>query len=398
MARRVVFEGVTHDFPDDATDAEVAAVLEAASYKPDSPLLHQPNEQETSPEPTMLGGGLHEMLKSAAHPETLGDVASLLLPTGIGIGVNAIGEYAGTLKRAYKTAPTLRKIPQTMFRMLKEDAFPPAVSDADKMLGRTGSAMQTLPATPKPTSRFDPVDAMFQSARDAPSNARGGTTPARPMPAMAAEAEAPIAHGLSAEQRAELVRQHYSPEMIARIEEGLGAAPSTPPMTRGTLRMNPEKPPVTVDEASLPQSWRDRPSPLGPLDTGTVGASWRDTPHPLDPQRVDIGAEKTGRAVGMSKQEVRDVATPILGAEPGAASPILPEGALKNIIDKLKSLPPGGPEREAYVATATSGKAQWQIENIRRTLEHLGLIVPVAATGGAMFRDALIQRLNGGSQ
>ncbi len=98
----------------------------------------------------------------------------------------------------------------------------------------------------------------------------------------------------------------------------------------------------------------------------------------------------------MTKQEVRDVATPILDAKPGEASPILPEGVLERIIDTLKKLPRGGPEREAYVARATSGKAQWQIENIRRTLEHLGLLVPVAAAAPSL-RDEVMKRLSGGS-
>jgi pyruvate/2-oxoacid:ferredoxin oxidoreductase beta subunit len=41
-------------------------------------------------------------------------------------------------------------------------------------------------------------------------------------------------------------------------------------------------------------------------------------------------------------------------------------------------------QREAYVARATSGKAQWQIENIRRTLEHLGLLVPAGVAAGGL--------------
>jgi pyruvate/2-oxoacid:ferredoxin oxidoreductase beta subunit len=50
----------------------------------------------------------------------------------------------------------------------------------------------------------------------------------------------------------------------------------------------------------------------------------------------------------------------------------------------MKAMPMA--EREAYVARATSGKAQWQIENIRRTLEHLGLLLPVGAAA-ASSRD-----------
>lgn len=138
-----------------------------------------------------------------------------------------------------------------------------------------------------------------------------------------------------------------------------------------------DRPPVQVDQASLPDAWK-------PLTQ----------PHPLDPQRVDVGAEVTGRANGLTKQQVRDVATPIAGEAQGEASPILPQAALTRIIDTMKSLPPGGPERDAYVLRATAGKSRGQIENIRRTLEHLGLIVPVAAAAPSV-RDLVMQRLQG---
>lgn len=357
-------DGHEHVFPAGFDPKRAAGIVQQRTYKPD-PLALAGSRRVTSDTPDkqlMLGRGLGDMLQGAAHPETLGDVSSLLIPTGIGMGTTAIGEYANVGKRALAGGATLKKPAQLVGRMLgilKEDAFPPAVSDADKMLGRGGARpTPLLPQPAAPGRSFDPVEAMLASERQAPAV---GTTPTTG------------AQGLSAADRAQVAQQGLSPDAIAKLEAQLGGA--TP--LKGTLRMNPTNPPITVDPGSLPQSWRD-------------------LPHPLDPSRVEIGAEKTGRAAGMTKQEVRDVATPILGAEPGAASPILPEGALKKIVDTLKALPPGGPEREAYVAAATSGKAQWQIENIRRTLEHLGLIVPIAATGGAMFRNALIERLNGG--
>jgi hypothetical protein len=97
--------------------------------------------------------------------------------------------------------------------------------------------------------------------------------------------------------------------------------------------------------------------------------------------RIEQGAQKVGRAAGLSKEEVRLASGPVLGEAAGEASPILPKQALQSIIDKMKAMPMA--EREAYVAKATSGKAKWQIENIRRTLEHLGLLLPVGAAGVA---------------
>lgn len=103
--------------------------------------------------------------------------------------------------------------------------------------------------------------------------------------------------------------------------------------------------------------------------------------YSLQAPRIQVGAQKVGRSVGMTKEEVRRQAGPVLGEARGEASPILPKQALQSIIDTMRKIPVA--EREAYVARATSGKAQWQVENIRRTLEHLGLLLPIGAVGAA---------------
>lgn len=107
---------------------------------------------------------------------------------------------------------------------------------------------------------------------------------------------------------------------------------------------------------------------------------------PMRGPRIEVGAQRVGREAGLSKEEVRKATGPVLDEELGEASPILPKKALQSIIDTMKKLPMS--EREAYVARATSGKAKWQIENIRRTLEHLGLLLPVGAAAAASRRKA----------
>ena len=102
---------------------------------------------------------------------------------------------------------------------------------------------------------------------------------------------------------------------------------------------------------------------------------------PLQGPRIQVGAQRVGRQVGMTKEQVRQQAGPVLDEVRGEASPILPIEPFRKIIDTMKAIPPA--EREAYVARATSGKAKAQIENIRRTLEHLGLLLPVGAAVGA---------------
>lgn len=150
--------------------------------------------------------------------------------------------------------------------------------------------------------------------------------------------------GLSAGERAQLARQGYSADLINRIEQQAGPRSPTAPM---------------------PES-------------------------PFQQPRVQAGAERVGRQAGLTKKQVRQQTAPILDEAQGEASPIFPKNVLADIIDKMKTLPMN--EREAYVAQATSGKAKWQVENIRRTLEHLGLLIPIGAAAAAS-RQAIIGRL-----
>jgi hypothetical protein len=129
------------------------------------------------------------------------------------------------------------------------------------------------------------------------------------------------------------------------------------------------------------------PKPTAPDDLekalqATLDAIKAKKAGSLQPERIQVGAEKVGKAIGMTKEEVRRAAGPVLGETLGEASPILPKEPLAKIIETMKALPKTGGAREAYVARATSGKTQWQVENIRRTLEHLGLLLPVGVAAG----------------
>jgi hypothetical protein len=146
-----------------------------------------------------------------------------------------------------------------------------------------------------------------------------------------------------------------------RANGGLSASTEAQmPTIRGQLRSTPSQAAAApITEPVMPEAWK-------PL----VGES-----SPMQQPRVDIGAEKVGRSAGLTKEQVRMQTEPIVGEAKGEASPILPEMPLQRIIDTLKALPKGGPEREAYVARATSGKARGQVENIRRTLTGLAPVI-----------------------
>lgn len=108
---------------------------------------------------------------------------------------------------------------------------------------------------------------------------------------------------------------------------------------------------------------------------------------PLKAPRIEVGAERVGKATGMTKEEVRTLTGPIVGESVGAASPVFPQKAFDAIYAKMKAMPRGGPERKAYAAAAKGEKAMSQVETIRRTLEAAGLVVPAAAIADAIRRE-----------
>jgi hypothetical protein len=105
----------------------------------------------------------------------------------------------------------------------------------------------------------------------------------------------------------------------------------------------------------------------------------------LAASRKAIGAERVGRTIGKTKEQVRMEAGPVLNEALGEASRLMPENKLKDVIDGMKKLPMA--EREAYVARATSDKTMDQVETIRRALQHLGLLLPVGLAGAAASQE-----------
>jgi hypothetical protein len=143
---------------------------------------------------------------------------------------------------------------------------------------------------------------------------------------------------------------------------------------------------VPVERQKAQQMARDILSggkSAAPAATKTASQIAKEADSALRVDRIQRGAEKAGMPVGMTKEAVRKEVGPVLDEALGEASPILPKKALQRIIDDMKALPPA--QREAYVARASSGKTRWQAENLRRTLEHLGLLLPAAAVGAATY-------------
>ena len=246
--------------------------------------------------------------------------------------------------------PTIRRLGK-LFPSMPKSAPGPVLTRPSWQMG--GSVAEDAPRIRMGTSTA------FEGAppKGAPSWSQWSAE--RPAGSSPSPASAQPSSSLSVADRTALARQGYPAEAIAKIEQAAAGKPA----------------PMAAHSSA----------PTAP------------TPTPVDPAlqgpRVRVGAERVGRQTGMTTQDVRTAAGPVLDEAVGDASPILPQKALQNIIDTLKQLPKGGAEREAYVARATSGKTKWQVENIRRTLEHLGLIVPVAAAAPTV-RDGLMRMMS----
>lgn len=97
-------------------------------------------------------------------------------------------------------------------------------------------------------------------------------------------------------------------------------------------------------------------------------------------RRKAVGSQVVARELGMGRHEVQSDAGTILNEALGEVSPVIPEARWADIVTKMKSLPPS--ERVAYVARARGVKNMAQIENLRRTLETLGLLLPIGVAAG----------------
>lgn len=206
---------------------------------------------------------------------------------------------------------------------------------------------------------------------------------------------------LSQPVRAGSLTQQEIADRVAAVRANGGLPPQTAgamPKVRGVIRTTAQPAAQAAPAQAATEAATVAPESVAASEGAALPESWKSFAS-VKPEasmrqpRVQVGAEKVGRGAGMTKEEVRQEVGPLFGETHGEASPILPQEPLKRIIDTMKAMPPG--EREAYVAKATAGKTRGQIENIRRTLEHLGLLVAAPVAGGAMLREAMMERMRG---
>lgn len=349
------------------------------------------------------------LIQGAAHPQSLGDFASLLLP-------QTPTAVARTVGRAMQ--PVVAPVARGAATVIENVPYARKVIPfADAVAGRLRTVAQTSQDAGMGVTRGADMYEMPRFPRSTESTARVPMMHGEPSTItdamraqMAMDAERAPGGVLERLVRKEDVVPR--PSLRERLQNGPPipapeAAPIQPMASHaptGAIRTTAQPSMMESAELRAKQILPDVPPASGRVPTGhgsqpdNLLETLPDEPvaSAMQQPRVDVGAERVGRANGMSTEQVRAQTAPILGEAQGAASPILPEKALQSIIDKMRTLPKGGPEREAYVQAATSGKAQWQIENIRRTLEHLGLLVPAAAAISPDVRGMLLDRMRSG--
>lgn len=345
------------------------------------------------------------------YSEMLGHGAAgalpIIGPAAAGAGEQiASGDVAGGLGAglAMAAAPAVMRGSLRLAKAARNVPLAPAAKLGGAVLRNVGEFDMTRPLQSTVGKIGGHIERAAERRIDATGspNARGTVRwdPERPMPVEPAAAPMDLSTPVKAGDLSQAdIRARID---AVRAQGGLpppGLAPLSTQPTVGQLRLATGQggpsgpgaipPPSTPPPAAvLPESWQALAEP----QAGPIAAPLGE-PSPMQQPRVQVGAQKVGRTEGLTKEQVRMQTDPILNEAKGEASPILPQGALTRIIDTIKALPKGGPEREAYVQKATSGKTQWQVENIRRTLEHLGLIVPVATGAGLGLREVVRGRL-----
>lgn len=353
-----------------------------------------------------------EGLKRALSPENIGAVVRDATLLGAGRKGSSPGELPSghpptPFRDAVRTAgdvlqgaPGVGAIGRTVGRLMTKTPVPKTFNDlplAEQMsyLPTNGSAPQVRQGT-IPIRSTSINDRPLAAQMDQLPQANSGNAPSRPtMPIQ--PPQTPF-HELPLYKQMEQLPQTPTPEGV-RYAEPPAQMPTTAQIPVGLSPAERVSGLSASEYASLVRRYGPEAAARiqqrmaqQPVENGTAPPN-SGANSPLREPRIEQGALRTGRQAGLTKEEVRQQTGPVLNEEPGEASPILPKSALKNIIDTMRSLSPA--EREAYVARASSGKTMAQVENLRRTLEHLGLIVPFGV-GAALSRQSLLGRMDQG--
>lgn len=355
-------------------------------------------------EPTTYAGGVKQALKPIAKagldalpgiggivggalstPETLGagTVPGVALGVGAGRGLrDLIGHATGLDAPSSPLAKAGRIGVDTAGAALTQAALPGVVEaiktpvqtlreGAEMLPGRLGKLITAaIPAAPKATPVVSP-DWLAGEVNEAGSAPAGNASPTSSDVQKAIDALRARSRNLTVDTPAPAA-SHMSPDMVERMRLGNGVGPLEP---------------TEVSTTEPPR----QPAPRSKDYQARVAAR---IPQPMEGARIAEGAEDVARASGMTPTQVRVQTGPVGREAVGDPSLILPKTDLERMIDKLRALPREGNARVDYVNAAKDPKTWAQLENVRRTLGHVGLGV----SGGVLARQALLDRLNSDTQ
>lgn len=144
-------EGNDHVFPPNFDPKRAASIVRQQTYKPGKLATHalsgDPGGYPEGVDPTQsVTSRIGHALQPLAHPQTTGDILSLLLPAGAGEAIGAarsmVRGYMSAGARAMEGAPNLRSMPGRMLKTLYQDA---TVGRTPNPLARMGQA-SSIPA------------------------------------------------------------------------------------------------------------------------------------------------------------------------------------------------------------------------------------------------------------
>jgi len=240
---------------------------------------------DTSDSPERFSG-LHQMLRGVAQPESASDMLPLLIPNAMGAVGNAARAYIRTAKEALSEGSTARQLPGRMLGKLYGKAFPAA----EPVSNATGSVRWDPPPEPPPPT--------------------------------------PPHLDLSRQVKAGSMTREQMAERFAKVKaEGYTPPPPEPKsMLGGRLRMAPptEAPPIAVEPAGLPESWKqfaeppaasaappppatyDRP--MWSRDPGGPGPGAMSVKETAENLRALYGSKEAAQRLGVSVEAIERLA------------------------------------------------------------------------------------------
>lgn len=263
------------------SEANIATVIRSATASqasaPDLLFRGPPVTSDSMLDPSALEQ-LNEQLRPLAHPQSAGEVLSLLVPTGVGEAIGGLRTLAGRVRSAAANTTRLRDIPAAVLRNSAErirladlaPKLPPPSSQWTTTVTEPSRGATRVPyaapqvsgppqSPPNPSgpprvakSSVPAVETILQNALDEVRQARRPAAPVVPGAAPGGSAAADLT-----------MRGLQDRPVLKPAPKAAGAPTTRPPVAKPTPK--PKAPPAAV----IPHTPQAKPA--APVPRGTVG-------------------------------------------------------------------------------------------------------------------------------